>query len=181
MSETNFLAKVMAASLAVLLLFSKSNNLLIEKLFFKLIFLLLCINILVSYVNASVDTAYEYVLMDMDSGRVLASKNKDSPRLIASITKIMTAIIAIEKCNLSEKATASEKAISSLEKGYTKADIQVGETFTIEELLNVLILQSANEAACIIAEHISGSTEEFAKLMNEKAKEIGCIELQDML
>ena len=55
-------------------------------------------------------------------------------------------------------------------------ETQVGETFTIEQLLNVLILQSANEAASIIAEHISGSEKEFSKLMNKKAKEIGCVE-----
>ena len=116
------------------------------------------------------------ILIESKTGKVLFEKNMHDKKYPASTTKILTAIIAIEKCNLSEKATASEKAISSLEKGYTKADIQVGETFTIEELLNVLILQSANEAACIIAEHISGSTEEFAKLMNEKAKEIGCKE-----
>ena len=56
----------------------------------KLLLFLLCINIFIPYVSASVDTAYEYVLMDMDSGRVLASKNINSPKLIASITKIMT-------------------------------------------------------------------------------------------
>ena len=56
----------------------------------KLLLFLLCINIFIPYVSASVDTAYEYVLMNMDSGRVLASKNIDSPRPLASITKIMT-------------------------------------------------------------------------------------------
>lgn len=56
----------------------------------KIMLFLLCINIFITYVQASTSSAYEYVLMDMDSGRVLASKNKDSPRLIASITKIMT-------------------------------------------------------------------------------------------
>ena len=56
----------------------------------KLLLFLLCINIFISNVHASTSSAYEYILMDMDSGRVLASKNKDSPRLIASITNIMT-------------------------------------------------------------------------------------------
>ena len=56
----------------------------------KLLLFLLCLYIIIPSVYASTDTAYEYVLMDMDSGRVLASKNKDNPRLIASITKIMT-------------------------------------------------------------------------------------------
>ena len=114
------------------------------------------------------------ILIEAKTGKVLFEKNMHDKKYPASTTKILTAIIAIEKCDLSEKATASEGAILSLEDGYTKADIQAGETFTIEELLNVLILQSANEAANIIAEHIAGSTKEFAKLMNEKAKEIGC-------
>ena len=114
------------------------------------------------------------ILIEAKTGKVLFEKNMHDRKYPASTTKILTAIIAIEKCDLSEKAIASEGAISALKDGYTKADIQVGEAFTIEELLNVLILQSANEAANIIAEHISGSTLEFAKLMNEKAKEIGC-------
>ena len=116
------------------------------------------------------------ILIEAKTGKILFEKNIHDRKFPASTTKVLTAIIAIEKCDLSEKAVASTSAIEALQDGYTKADIQAGETFTIEELLNVLILQSANEAATIIAEHISGSTEEFAKLMNEKAKEIGCIE-----
>ena len=68
----------------------------------KLLLFLLCLNILIPKVQASTSSAYEYVLMDMDSGRVIESKNKDVPRLIASITKIMTAIIAIENANVSD-------------------------------------------------------------------------------
>ena len=116
------------------------------------------------------------ILIEAKTGKILFEKNMHDRKYPASTTKALTAIIAIEKCDLKETATASEIAISALKDGYTKANIQVGETFTIEELLNVLILQSANEAANVIAEHISGSTEEFAKLMNEKAKEMGCIE-----
>ena len=62
----------------------------------KILLFLLCLYFIIPNVRASTSSAYEYVLIDMDSGRVLASKNKDSPRLIASITKIMTCIIAIE-------------------------------------------------------------------------------------
>lgn len=116
------------------------------------------------------------VLMEAKTGKVLYDKNMHERKYPASTTKILTAIIAIEKCDLSETQVASEEAIAALKDGYTKADIKAGESFTIEELLNVLILQSANEAANIIAEHISGNTLEFAKLMNEKAKEIGCME-----
>ena len=114
------------------------------------------------------------ILIESTTGKVLYEKNMNERKYPASITKVLTAIIALEKCDLDEVATASYNAVNSVKSGYTKADIQVGEKFSIEELLNVMMVQSANEAATIIAEHISGSVSEFAKLMNEKAKEIGC-------
>lgn len=92
----------------------------------------------------------------------------------ASTTKILTAIIAIEKCSLNEKAVASYNAVMTLPPGYSNAAIQIGEELTIEQLLQLMLVKSANEAGNIIAEHISGTTSEFAKLMNEKAKELGC-------
>lgn len=114
------------------------------------------------------------VLIEEKTGKVLYDKNMNERKYPASTTKILTAIIAIEKCDLNETATASNYAVNSLDSGYTKANIQVGETFTIEQLLNVMMVQSANEAATVIAEHISGSVSEFSKLMNQKAIEIGC-------
>lgn len=114
------------------------------------------------------------ILMESTTGKILYEKNMNERKYPASTTKILTAIIALEKCDLDEVTTASYNAVNSIKSGYTKADIQVGEKFSIEELLNVMMVQSANEAATIIAEHISGSVSEFAKLMNEKAKEIGC-------
>lgn len=116
------------------------------------------------------------ILIEEKTGKILYEKGMHDRKYPASTTKVLTAILTIENCNLSDKATASYDAVSSIKEGYTKADIQPGETFTIEELLNVLILQSANEAANILAEHISGSVPEFAKLMNQKAKEIGCVD-----
>lgn len=116
------------------------------------------------------------ILIDAETGKILYDKNIHSKKYPASTTKILTAIIALEQCNLDEKAIASHNAIFSIKPGYSIADIREGESFTIRELLEVLIIQSANEAANIIAEHISGSTEEFAKLMNQKAKEIGCLD-----
>lgn len=114
------------------------------------------------------------ILIEAKTGKILYEKNIHDRKYPASTTKILTAILALEKCDLDEKATVSKNAINSLEDGYAKADIQIGETFTIAELLDVMMVQSANEAAVVIAEHISGSVSEFAKLMNQKAKEIGC-------
>ena len=116
------------------------------------------------------------ILIDAQTGKILYDKDIYSRKYPASTTKILTAIIALEQCNLEDKATASHDAIFSIKSGYSIANIQEGESFTIRELLDVLMLQSANEAANIIAEHISGSVKEFSKLMNEKAKEIGCLD-----
>ena len=114
------------------------------------------------------------IIMEPSTGKVIYSKNSNKIMYPASITKILTAIITIEKCQLTEMATASEYAITSIPSGYTDANIQVSETLSVEDLLYALMLSSANEAAVILAEHISGSVAEFAKIMNDKAKEIGC-------
>ncbi len=116
------------------------------------------------------------ILIEERTGKILYEKGMHDRKYPASTTKVLTAILAIENCSLQDTATASYEAVNSIGEGYTKANIQPGETFTIKELLNVLILQSANEAANVLAEHISGSVSEFANLMNQKAKEIGCVD-----
>ena len=98
----------------------------------------------------------------------------EEKRLQMSESFFLTAILAIEHCNLDETATASEFAINSIPSGYSTANIQIGETLSVKDLLYALMLQSANESAVILAEHVSGSQEAFADLMNKKAKEIGC-------
>lgn len=114
------------------------------------------------------------LLMDLDSGKILYSKNANTRMYPASTTKIMTAILTIENCELTDTAVASHDAVYSVPAGYTHASIQEGEELTIEQLLNVLLIPSANEAASILAEHIAGSVEAFADMMNAKAVEIGC-------
>lgn len=116
------------------------------------------------------------ILVEEKTGKILYEKNIYDRKYPASTTKILTAIIALERCDLREFEKASPQAINSIKSGYSTANIQIGETFTIEQLLDVMMIHSANEAANIIAEHISGSVSEFAKLMNEKAKEIGCLD-----
>ena len=114
------------------------------------------------------------ILIESSTGKVIYSKNGEERKFPASTTKILTAIIAIESCSLDEMATVSEYAVTSIPSGYTNANIQVGETLSVKDLLYALMLASANEAAVILGEHISGSYEEFVNLMNEKAKSIGC-------
>lgn len=114
------------------------------------------------------------ILIDSKTGKVLYGKNENVKMFPASTTKILTAIITIENCNLSDKVTASREAIISIPPGYSNAEIQPNDTISVQDLLNVFLIHSANEAGYILAEHISGSIENFANLMNEKAKEIGC-------
>ena len=109
------------------------------------------------------------ILIESSTGKVIYSKNGEERNFPASTTKILTAIIAIESCSLDEMATVSEYAVTSIPSGYTNANIQVGETLSVKDLLYALMLASANEAAVILGEHISGSYEEFVNLMNEKA------------
>lgn len=115
-----------------------------------------------------------YILMEASTGKILAEKNSNETVPPASTTKIMTAILAVENCNLNDIATVSHNSIFSVPASYSIASLKEGEKLTIEQLLNVLLIPSANDAANVIAEHIAGSVEGFSKMMNEKAKELGC-------
>lgn len=114
------------------------------------------------------------ILMETSTGKILYEKNANEVSFPASTTKIMTAILTVENCKLDDVATVSHNAVYSIPYDYTHASLKEGEELTIEQLLYALMIPSANDAAIVLAEHISGSVEEFAKLMNKKAKELGC-------
>jgi len=122
------------------------------------------------YLNTSSKSA---ILIDADSGRVLWEKNPHEKKSPASITKIMTAIIAIENGELKDKVVVSEEATLV---GESEVWLEEGEIITFENLIYSALLFSANDACHAIAEHISGSVEEFVDNMNEKAREIGAID-----
>jgi D-alanyl-D-alanine carboxypeptidase len=113
--------------------------------------------------------------MDMGTGQVLAEKNADKRWSPASTTKIMTALIALEKAGLNDDMTASDYAINSVGYDYVTAGIKVGETLKFKDLLDLMMITSANEAANIIAENVAddGTIQGFAELMNKKASELG--------
>ena len=111
---------------------------------------------------------------DPNTGKVLYEKNAHEVLYPASTTKILTALLAMEKCQMNDTAVVSQHALSLVPAGYSNASLQAGEEHTIKDLLYALLLPSANEAANVLAEHISGSIEEFAKLCNNRAKELGC-------
>lgn len=115
--------------------------------------------------------ALSAVLMDGDSGRVLFEKNGEEKRPMASTTKIMTCILILENGNPEDAAVTTSYA-ASMPKVHLGA-VQ-GEEFYVKDLLYSLMLESHNDSAVILAEYLSGSVQEFALKMNEKAKEIGC-------
>lgn len=110
------------------------------------------------------------IVTDMATGRVLFEKDAYSPVPMASTTKIMTAIIAIEAGKLDEEVTVSKNAAKTLG---SVINLQPGEKLTLEQLLYGLMLNSGNDAAVAIAEHIGGTVEQFLEMMNEKARILG--------
>ena len=116
------------------------------------------------------DTAKSSIVMDLDSGRVLYENNADEERLIASITKIMTCIIAIEQGDLNSEVEAGEEILKMYG---TSIYLELNEKMKLIDLLYGLMLRSGNDASVVIAKAVAGSEEEFVKMMNEKAKEIG--------
>lgn len=107
-------------------------------------------------------------------GQILYERDSNKILYPASLTKVLTAIVVMEHCNLEDTVTVNQTAIDGVEYGYITANLKAGETFTVEELLNILVVSSANDAALVLAEHVSGSVENFCKLMNETAVKIGC-------
>lgn len=117
--------------------------------------------------------ALSAVLMDADSGRILYEKEGEMPRPNASTTKVLTCILALENGDGDDYVQVSTNAASQPQ---VKLGLQKGEQYYLEDLLYSLLLQSHNDSAVAIAEHIGGSVEGFSDMMNAKAREIGCMD-----
>jgi len=115
------------------------------------------------------------ILLDANSGKVLFEKNADEKMYPASITKIMTAVLVLEKGGLDEVLTASRAAVDSISRDSSNMGILAGEELTVRQLLEGLLIYSAGDAANVLAEYVSGSIGGFVNLMNEKALELGMI------
>lgn len=154
----------------------------------KLLSILLCAAMLFSLVPAGTtyaagtwpsDISIESdggILIDANSGTVLYGKNIHEPYYPASITKILTAYIIINHCDLDDTVTFTHSAVNTLEPGSSILGARVGDQMSVRDCLYALLLQSANEVANALAEHCSGSVEAFAELMNEEAKKLGCVD-----
>ena len=132
----------------------------------KVLFLIM--TLLPFYVKAI--SASSYIVMDMDSGRILEGENINKKSLIASTTKILTAITAIEYGNLEDIVRVNQDILKAYGSGIY---IQVGEELVLDDLLYGLMLRSGNDAALAIASHVGGSKDNFVFLMNEMASNIG--------
>lgn len=115
-------------------------------------------------------SGYAWMLIDADSGRVLASENKDETIEPASTTKIMTLLVALEKGNLSDTVTISGHASR---RGGSSCHLREGAEINLKNLLTAMMMASGNDAATAVAEHLGGDEEGFAELMNAKAQELG--------
>ncbi len=114
------------------------------------------------------------VLMEAETGKILYSKNPTEKMYPASITKVLTTLIALEKGNLQDTITFSAETLNAVEQGSSRVGVEAGETCTLEDALHCVMLASGNDTAAGVAEHIAGSVSAFVDMMNEKAAELGC-------
>lgn len=147
------------------------------KLKFK-IFLLFCLMIIGIQSLAFADelnlNSEAAILVEVSTGRILYEKNSTKQMYPASTTKVLTAILVIENCELDEIVTVRESSLSNIPSGYVTCNLQVGEQLSVKDLLYALMIPSANDAAYVLAEYVAGSVEEFSVMMNDKARQLGC-------
>ncbi len=114
------------------------------------------------------------VVLDASNGAVLYAKDKDTKRYPASITKIMTCLLVLENAKLTDTVTMTETGMAAAYSGSSNCTPVLGEQFTVEQCLYMLMLKSANDIAAQLAEQVGGSVDKFADMMNARASELGC-------
>ena len=114
------------------------------------------------------------IVMEAATGTVLYERNAHEQRYPASITKIMTTLLALENSSMDEEVTFSHDAVFNIERDSTHIARDVGEVMTMEQCLYAVMLASANECAYAVAEHVGKGYDNFVKMMNDKAAELGC-------
>lgn len=121
-----------------------------------------------------VENAQSVLLYERTTDTLMYAWNADQQVYPASLVKIMTALLTIEKANLTDIVTVSEQVLSTIPDGAATAELQVNEVLTVQDLLYCMMVGSANDAAAVLAEHIGGSQAGFVQLMNARAAELGC-------
>ena len=117
--------------------------------------------------------AHSYTVMDANSGEIIISEQENKRIYPASTIKLLTAIVAIENCSLYKRITVKKSTLNKVDVETTTAGLKPGYAYTLEELLNMLLVYSAGDAAEIIAESVGGTRENFVEMMNIRAKELG--------
>lgn len=133
-------------------------------------------NEITNWPDGPVVTAESAILMEAETGAVLYAKNIHTKQYPASTTKILTTLIAAEQCSLDEVVTFSRDAVFGIPRGSNHIAMNEGDTLTMEQCLNAILIRSANEVSYAVAEHIGETWEGFAKMMNDRAKELGCVD-----
>ena len=154
----------------------KINNKILNKVLFVILLITLIFfsnNFVYANSDLEID-AKASLIVERNTGKVIYEDNSEIENYPASVTKILTAILTIENCELNDIVTVSKEAISNIPQGYVVAPLYVDEQISVKDLLYALMLKSSNDAAYVLAEHVGGSTQGFADMMNKKAKEIGC-------
>lgn len=133
-------------------------------------------NEIANWPTGPVVSAESAILMELDTGVILYEKNIHAKEYPASTTKILTTLIAAEECTLSETVSFSHEAVFNIPVGSNHVAMNEGDTLTMEQCLQAILIRSANEVSYAVAEHIGGSFEGFADKMNARAKELGCVD-----
>ena len=133
-------------------------------------------NLIEDWPQGPIVNASSAILMDAQTGAILYAKNIHSQEYPASTTKILTTLLAWENSSLDEIVTFSYEAVFGTPRDSNHIAMDVGDTLTMEECLNAILIRSANEVSSAVAEHIAGTIEEFADMMNARAKELGCVD-----
>lgn len=121
-----------------------------------------------------VEDAHAVFVYETGSETLMYAWNADTPMYPASLVKLMTALLVLEKGNLSDEIVVTQSALDAVSSDAISADLQPGESMSVENLMYCMIVHSANDAAAVLAEYISGSQSEFVDLMNSRAAELGC-------
>ncbi len=157
----------------MIIFLQKNQN---KKIAFLILCVVLCISVFMPFMEFQAEETLRmysgsYALTDGETNRVLVGKNETTPMANASTTKILTCIITLENCDLNEMVTISENAALQPK---VRLGMGVGEQYPLKDMLYGLMLESYNDCAVAIAEHVAGDVDAFAKMMNQKAVEIGC-------
>lgn len=133
-------------------------------------------NAIPNWPQGPVVTAESAILMDAETGAILYEKNIHEHQYPASTTKILTTLIASEESELNETVTFSHDAVFGIPRGSNHIAMNEGDTLSMEQCLDAILIRSANEVSYAVAEHIGGTWEGFAEMMNARAKELGCVD-----